>query len=281
MELSLPVALAVLGGATLHASWNALVKSSADKQLDTVAITSGAGLLGLAGALLLPAPAPEAWPWIAASAVVHIGYFWTLTGAYRHGDLSFTYPIMRGGGPAIVALVSGVVFREVLSLPQMVGVLLVCAGIFAFATHPVGDPAALRHSLAFALANAVIVATYTVIDAQGARRSGAPVSYTLWFFVVNGAVLLTLGTLLRGRAVPAYLAANWRRALLGGTCTVGSYSIALWAMTQAPVALVAVLRETSVLFAAAIGALILGEPVTRQRLLASATVLAGLVVLRF
>jgi drug/metabolite transporter (DMT)-like permease len=281
MELSLPVALAVLGGAILHASWNALVKSSTDKQLDTITVTSGAGLLGLAGALVLPAPAPAAWPWIAASAVVHIAYFWTLSGAYRHGDLSVTYPIMRGGGPAIVALVSGLVFREVLTAPQTVGVLLVCAGILAFATHPTHDATMLRHALGFALANAVIVAAYTVIDAQGVRRSGAPLSYTLWFFTVNGAVLFTLGTLLRGRALPAYLAGNWRRALLGGTCTVGSYSVALWAMTQAPVALVAVLRETSVLFAAGIGALVLGEPVTRRRLLASATVLAGLIVLRF
>jgi drug/metabolite transporter (DMT)-like permease len=281
MELSLPVALAVLGGATLHASWNALVKSSADKQLDTIAVTSGAGVLGLVGALVLPAPAPASWPWIAASAVVHIGYFWTLSSAYRYGDLSFTYPIMRGGGPALVALASGLVFGEVLSGPQAAGVLLVCVGILAFATHPARDPMALRHSLVFALANAVMVAAYTLVDAQGVRRSGAALSYTCWFFVVNGLVIFSLGTLLRGRAVPRYLMGNGKRALLGGACTFGSYSIALWAMTQAPVALVAVLRETSVLLAAALGALVLGEPVTRRRLIASATVLAGLIVLRF
>ena len=280
MEISLPVALAVLGAALLHASWNALLKSGADKQLDTVAISASGGLLALAVAIFLPAPAPESWPWIAASAAVHIGYFWALAGAYRYGDLSFSYPIMRGGGPLIVTAAGALAFGEVLPWAQFVGVLLICVGILAFATHPATDPRTLRHSLGFALANAAIVATYTLIDAHGARLSGAPVSYALWFFVANGVVISCYGCVVRGRAAPAYLARHWRRGAIGGACSIAAYGIALWAMTKAPVALVAVLRETSVVFAAVLGALFLKERFTAQRLAATAAVLAGLVTLR-
>src|SRR5687767_2321764 len=112
MEIPLPVALAVLGAALLHATWNALVKSGTDKQLDVVANSAWGGTLALAAALALPAPARESWPWIAASAIVHIVYFWALAAAYRWGDMSFSYPIMRGGGPLIVTVAGVLVFGE-------------------------------------------------------------------------------------------------------------------------------------------------------------------------
>src|SRR6266850_3768432 len=129
MEMSLPVTAAVLGAALLHAGWNALLKSSADKQLDTVAISVGAGIVGLAVALWLPFPSSASWPWLAASAAVHVLYFMFLAGAYRWGDLSYVYPIMRGGGPVIVALAGAAVFGEVLRPVPALGVVLVCAGI--------------------------------------------------------------------------------------------------------------------------------------------------------
>ncbi|MDH4189752.1 MAG: DMT family transporter [Betaproteobacteria bacterium] len=280
MEISLAVTLAVLGGAMLHASWNALVKSSADKQLDTAAISAGAGLLALGAMVWLPAPAPASYPWLAASAVVHIFYFALLADAYRWGDLSFTYPVMRGGGPVIVALVGSLVLGESLPSAQTLGILLICAGVLAFATVRTHDPVALRRALGFALGNAAVVAAYTIIDAQGARASGEPVSYALWFFFANGVAVPAWFALHRGRAVADYFARHWPRALLGGACTLGSYGIALWAMTQAPIALVAALRETSVIFGALLGALFLGERFTRRRLVATVAVLAGLVALR-
>jgi drug/metabolite transporter (DMT)-like permease len=275
MELSFPVALAVLGAALLHAGWNAMLKSSADKQLDTVAITSGAGLIGVAVAIWLPAPARESWPWLAASACVHILYFLFLAGAYRWGDLSYSYPIMRGGGPVCVALVGSLVFGEALPFWPAVGVALVCAGIVAFASGK-ADPRAT----AFALGNALVIGAYTVIDAKGARASGNAVAYATWFFVANGVVMYAWYGLRRGTEVPRYLARNWIRLLGGATLTAGSYGIALWAMTRAPVALVAALRETAVLFGALFSALFLGEKVTRRRLAATGAVLAGLVALK-
>jgi len=280
MDISLPVTLAMLLAALLHASWNALVKSSADKQLDTVAVSTGSGVLALAILPWLPAPAPASYAWLAASAAVHVLYFSALARAYRWGDLSFTYPIMRGGGPVLVALFGALALGEWLTAPQAIGVALICGGVLAFASAPVRDPVALRRALAYALGNAAVIATYTVVDAQGARASGAPVSYAMWFFAVNGVVIAAIGTARRGRAVPEYVLRRWARALAGGACALGSYAIALWAMTRAPVALVAALRETAVVFAAALGVLFLGERVTRRSGIAVAAVVGGLVALR-
>ena len=225
-------------------------------------------------------PAPASWPWLAASALVHIAYFWLLAGAYRWGDLSFSYPIMRGGGPLIVTVAGVMVFGEVLPWAETLGVLLVSAGILAFATHTARDAVAQRKSLWFALGNAAVIAAYTLIDAKGARLSGAPVAYALWFFVANGAVMLALGYALRGAAAPRHVLRRWRLTFGGGAGAVLAYGTALWAMTLAPVALVAVLRETSVVFAAALGALFLKEPFTARRAGATLVVLAGLVALR-
>jgi len=275
MEISLPVTAAVLGAALLHAGWNALLKSSSDKQLDTVAISVGAGLVGLAVAVWLPVPAVESWPWLAGSTLVHILYFLFLAGAYRWGELSYAYPIMRGGGPVVVALASAAVFGEVLPLAPALGVALVCAGVVAFASGK-----ADRRATLFALANAVVIAAYTVIDAKGARASGSPVAYAMWFFVANAIAIYAYAGARRGAEVPRYLVRYWPRLLIGAVLTTGSYGVALWAMTLAPVALVAVLRETSVLFAALFGAAFLGEKFTRRRLVATGAVLCGLVALK-
>jgi len=275
MEISLGVTLAVLGAALLHATWNVLVKAGADKELETINIAIGSGLVALLAALFLPAPARASWPWVAGSALVHILYFVFLAGAYRWGELSYTYPVMRGGGPMIVALVGALVLGEVLPLHATLGILFICAGILAFASG--------RHdsrATAFALANAVVIATYTLVDGRGARLSEAPASYTLWFFVANGVVIAVYGWLRRGRAVNAYFAAAWKKAFVGGSCAVASYGIALWAMTRAPIAIVAVLRETAVIFGALIAVVVLKEKLTRRRLAATGAVMVGLIALK-
>src|SRR3989442_1560057 len=254
MEISLPVTLAVLGAALLHASWNVLVKSGADQELETINIAVGSGLVALIAAPFLPAPAPASWPWVAGSAVVHILYFIFLAGAYRWGELSYTYPVMRGGGPMIVALVGALALGEVLPLGKTLGIVLICAGIFAFASGKHDGRAT-----AFAMANAVVIAAYTLIDGQGARLSAAPVSYTLWFFAANGVVILAYGWLRRGATVGSYFRRNWQRA---------------------PIAVVAVLRETSVIFAAVIASFVLHEKFTRRRLAATGAVMIGLIALK-
>ena len=275
MEISLPVTLAVLGAALLHATWNALVKASEDKGLDSVAVAAGSGVIALVVAPFLTAPASASWPWLAGSALVHILYFLFLAGAYRWGELSYSYPIMRGGGPMLVAVAGIFLLREVPSLKEGAAIALISAGILAFA-HGNHD----RRATLFAVANAFVIAAYTIIDAQGARASGAPVSYTAWFFVLNGLVITGLALAQQGAKVPAYFRRFWLRSLAGGACAFGAYAIALWAMTRAPVALVAALRETSVIFAAAIAFVIFKEKMTGQRIAATCAVLAGLVALR-
>jgi drug/metabolite transporter (DMT)-like permease len=275
VELSLPVTLAVLAAALLHATWNALVKASEDKGLDTVAVAAGSGLIALLVAPFLTAPAPASWPWLAGSALVHILYFLFLAGAYRWGELSYSYPIMRGGGPMIVALAGAFLLREIPSLMQATAIALISVGILGFA-HGSHD----RRATFFALGNALVIAAYTIIDAQGARASGAAVSYTVWFFVANGVVITGLAAAQRGRQVPVYLRRYWARSLAGGACALAAYAIALWAMTRAPVALVAALRETSVIFAAVIAFVIFKEKMTGRRIFATGAVLAGLVALR-
>ena len=275
MEISFGVTLAVLGAALLHACWNVLVKAGADKELETINVALGSGLVALFAACLLPAPAQASWPWLAGSALVHILYFVFLAGAYRWGELSYTYPVMRGGGPMIVAVVGALALGEFLPPAETLGVLAICAGILGFASGR-HDPRAT----AFAIANAVVIASYTLIDAQGARLSGAPVSYTLWFFAANGLVILLYGLARRGPAVGLYFKRNWKTAMLGGSCAVAAYGIALWAMTRAPVATVAALRETSVLFAALLGTWFLKEAFNLRRAAGTAAIVAGVMALR-
>ena len=269
------VTAAVLGAALLHAGWNVMVKSGADKELESYTIAASSGLIALLLLPFLPLPAAAAWPWVAASVAVHILYFICLAGAYRWGELSYVYPVMRGGGPLIVAVAGALALGEVLPPKETLGVLLISAGILAFASgrHE-------RRATLFAIANAAVIAAYTLIDAQGARLSQAPVSYTLWFFALNGLAVSFFAIWRRAGAFPRYLRAGGFKLFLGGSFALGAYAIALWAMTRAPVALVAALRETSVIFAALLAAVFLVEKLTRRRVAATGAVLAGLIALR-
>jgi drug/metabolite transporter (DMT)-like permease len=280
MEIPPAVMIAVLAAALLHAGWNALLKASPDKGLETAALALSRGAIALAALPWVAAPAVESLPWIASSVAVHVLYFWALAGAYRFGDLSFAYPIMRGGAPVLVTLAGAVLLREVLPWQEAAAVALICAGIFGFASYPRGAAVPSRQALLFALANALIITCYTLIDARGVRLSGSPLGYALWLLLANAVVQTTIGIAARGRAVLTYAVQHWLRALVGAACMFTAYAIVLWAMTRAPVALVAVLRETSVLFAAALGAWFLGERFTRRRLIATGVVLTGLVLLR-
>ena len=274
------VMLAVLAAALLHAAWNALLKASPDKDLENAALAISRGALALVALPWVAAPATASLPYIAASVAVHVVYFWALAGAYRLGDLSFAYPIMRGGAPVLVTLAGVVWFGEALPWPQALAVALICLGIVGFAGRPGSAAAPARQALWFALANALVIACYTLVDARGVRVSGSALGYAIWLMVANSAVQAAIGLARHGRAVAQYAVRHWPRVLVGGVLTLLAYPIVLWAMMRAPVALVAVLRETSVLFAAALGALFLGERFTPRKMVATGAVLAGLVALR-
>ncbi|HTP63027.1 MAG TPA: DMT family transporter [Burkholderiales bacterium] len=284
MELTLPVTFAVLGAALLHASWNALIKAGRDPLLDTALVALGGSVMALPLTLLVEAPARASWPYILGTVTVHIGYYTALAAAYRVGDLSHIYPIMRGGAPLLVALASGFFFGETLSASAWLGVLLISCGVLslAFASrskhHVAGkNPAA---ATLWALAGAAVIAVYTLIDAAGARASGGAERYVVWLFVFLGLPFGLTVLVAKRRALLAHARRYWWVGVAGATLSGLSYGIALWAMTRAPVALVAALRETSVIFAALIGALLLKEGRLRERMFGAAAVLAGLVVLK-
>ena len=279
MTLTWPIALAVLFGALLHASWNALVKSGADKAMDTATMNLIGGLMALPVIALAGWPPAAAWPWLLASAAIHVVYFALLTAAYRHGELALTYPLMRGAAPLLVALSSVAAFGEPLSPTAWAGVLAVCGGVLVLGLSRHGLESG--RAVALALANAVVIAAYTLVDGHGVRSGGSAASYVAMVFLLNA---LPFGAVVLAQRGWRPLAQHARRraplAALGAAASIGSYGIALWAMTRAPVASVAALRETSVLFAALIGAWQLHERFTPRRALGTAAILAGVAALR-
>jgi phosphonate utilization associated putative membrane protein len=282
--LSWWIVAAVLCGALLHASWNALIKSSGDKAVDTALVHFLAALLALPLMLWAGPPPPSSWPYIGASLFIHIGYYIALVGAYRHGELGLTYPIMRGFAPLLVAIASSTFIAESPSPAAWLGILGITTGVALVGLAHPGEALHHRKALAFAFANAGIIAVYTVVDGLGVRQSGDALRYVLTLFVLDG-IAYPLGVWLRRtpasrREVVRYAAQRWPVALLGGAASIGSYAIALWAMTHAPVASVAALRETSVLFAAVLGTVLLKERFGVQRAIGTVVIVGGVMALR-
>ncbi len=288
MTLTWPIVLAVLLGAALHAGWNVLVKSAGDKTVDTALVHFLGALVAVPLLLWVGLPRIEAAPFIAASLVIHVGYYIALAGAYEHGELGMTYPIMRGLAPLLVALGSGTLLGESPSVAAWMGTLAITTGVVLVGLAHPGEALHHRKALTFALANAAIIATYTFVDGLGVRAEvaagGNALRYVMILFVLDGLPYPLLVWLRRTpqqrRDIVAYARTRWPMATLGGAASIGSYAIALWAMTQAPVASVAALRETSVLFAALLGTWLLKERFGLQRAVGTLVVVVGVVSLR-
>jgi phosphonate utilization associated putative membrane protein len=282
------VVLAVLCGALLHAGWNTLVKSSGDKELDIALVHFLGAVVCLPLLALVGLPPAPAWPYLAGSLTIHVAYYITLTGAYQHGDLSATYPIMRGSAPMLVALGSATVLGESLSAAAWVGVCAITLGVMLVGLARPAEALHHKRAVGFALANACVIAGYTFVDGSGVRVATAAGStaaaYVVLLFVLDGVPYPALVAWRRrasGRAAMwAYVRQRWLLATLGGLASLGSYWIALWAMTRAPVAAVSALRETSVLFATVLSVLVLKERFGLQRVLGAAVIVGGVVALR-
>lgn len=288
MTLTWPIIGAVLFGGLLHASWNALIKSGRDKALDVALIHVMGCAVGAVLVLTVGLPRPQALPWLAASAVVHTGYYIALAGAYRHGDLGLTYPVMRGTGPLLVALVlfagGGAIIEEAISLATWLGVAGISGGVLLVGLSPSAPGGNHRRAMQFALLNACIIASYTIIDGIGVRASGNALQYVALLFMIDGLPYFLLVMHRRGKAgrpaAWAHMRIRWPLALLGTLASLGSYGIALWAMTRAPVAAVAALRETSVLFAVLLGTQLLKEPFGLRRVAGAICIVGGVMALR-
>jgi drug/metabolite transporter (DMT)-like permease len=278
-ELSLGVTLAVLGAAAAHATWNAMIKSSRNVLLDTTLVVFFAGVATAPFLPFVEVPAAVVWPYIITSMALHIAYYVALVGAYRAGDLSHGYPIMRGVAPLIVSVCALAWLGEAPKPMVWLGVLLICGGVLSLGLAGFHWRES-RVSTCWALANALIIATYTLVDAAGVRTAGRPETYVVWLFTLDALPFSLLIMWLKRNQLVPYARQFWLRGLVGGMLSAAAYGVVLWAMTHAPVAAVAALRETSVIFAALIGAWLLREGHVARRVAGAVTVAAGVVALK-
>lgn len=275
----------VLLGALLHAGWNSAIKAGADKAVE-MALMRVAGLV-----LALPVlawtgwPNTAAWPWLLLSGTIHFAYYWLLATAYERGHLSVVYPVMRGVAPVLVALLGWTWLGEAFSPWAAAGVAAVAGGVLWLGLIGRAPASSVSDGsgIGWALLNAGVIAAYTLADAQGVRASGNALAYVMSLALLE-ALPFSLWVLWRrrgqGPALRAMARQRWPWALGGAAASLASYGIALWAMTQAPVPLVAAARETSVLFAVLIGGWFLREPIGPRTWLAAMCVLLGLGLLR-
>ncbi len=278
--MSVQLVLLVLLAALIHATWNAVVKASADRVLTFAAIHAVGTVLGVGAAFFVALPEPQVWPFLLASALVHNVYYVFLLLSYRLGDLSEVYPVARGSSPLLVVILAAAAAGEIPNAAGLGGVALVSLGIISL-TFSRGRPTrAGMKPLAAALATGGLIASYTVIDGLGMRAGASPWPYIVWLNLLEGIPFAVYALTVRRHAVPGFLAANWKPALAGGCLTISAYGIALYALTQGGMAHVSALRETSVLFAAVIGTVVLKEGFGLIRVAAAVVIATGIVILQ-
>ena len=284
MTLDFGVTALVLLAAVLHASWNALVKSSGDR---LVTLTLVMAIPGFFAALALPfvaLPDAASWPYLLASTLIHYIYYAALFWAYEHGDLSQVYPVARGSAPLLVAFGAWGLAGEALSPAEWIGVAVVSAGIISLAWRPGGErhavlPDGELKALGFAFLTGLTIAGYSLADGMGVRRAGSELSYILWLLAAETPVIVAWALWRRrGRWRTAFLP-HLKRGLFGGLFTGTAYGIVIWCMSLGPIAHVVALRETSVIIAAAIGTLLLKEPFGHNRIVAATVIAIGAVLL--
>ena len=272
---------AVLFAAACHAGWNATIKRGLDPLATTVLISIGAALVSAVFLPVVGLPAKAAWPWCITSVLIHLFYFAALIESYRAGDMGQVYPIARGAAPLMTATATTLLIGEPLGLAGWCGIVLLVAGVLLLSLRGGRDLAKLdRRAVGFALFTSVTVCGYSVVDGLGARSAGNPNAYSVALFVGIGPVMAIYALARRGGEIVPAMARNWSVGLAGGALQVGSYMIAIWAMTLAPIAIVAALRETSVLFGAVIAVAFLGEPLRASRIVAAAMIVVGLISIR-
>ena len=279
--MSLTVFAAVLFAAACHAGWNATIKRGLDPLATTVLISVGAALVAAVFLPVVGLPAAAAWPWCAASVLIHLVYFAALIESYRAGDMGQVYPIARGSAPLMTAVTTTALIGERLGLAGWCGIVLLVAGVMLLSLRGGRELARLdRKAVGFAMLTAITICAYSVVDGVGARLAGSANAYSVALFVGIAPVMLVYALARRGREVIPAMGRHWGIGLAGGALQLGSYGIAIWAMTVAPIAIAAALRETSVLFGAAIAVVFLKEPLRGSRIAAALMIVAGLTLIR-
>lgn len=279
--MTFSVFLAVLTAAALHAGWNALIKIKLDPFVAMTLICVSCGVIAIPATTITGLPIAAAWPWVAASVAIHFAYYVSLSEAYRRADMSQVYPIARGAAPLITTALSLLLVRDGLHVGNVVGVVVLASGVVlvSFRGHRHGARRS-RAAAGWALMTAASIAGYTLVDGLGARAAGNANQYAAGLFLVD--------------AFPMLIFCYWRQGIdgmrpalrflvpgfAGGAMSLAAYWIVIWAMSVAPIALVAALRETSVLFGGLIAVVFLKEPMTRVRAVSAALTVLGLLLMR-
>nr|WP_222109184.1 EamA family transporter [Streptomyces cupreus] len=270
------VTVAVLLAAVTHAGWNALAHHIPDKLVGFALISGGGLVIGLAMMPFTAVPAAGSWPYLIASAVIHIAYYALLMTSFRLGDFGQAYPLARGTAPLVVTLLAGLLAHEVPDGWAATGILVSCAGLTGVALWGLRGHRPNWAAIGAALATGLTIAAYTVVDGLGVRAAGSSLGYIAWLMAVQGTV------------IPAYALYRWRGetaavlrpfaalGLLGAALSVAAYALVLWAQTRAELAPIAALRESSIIVGAAIGAVFFKERFGAPRIVAAALVVLGI-----
>ena len=269
---------AVLLAALLHATWNAMAKSGLDKDVSMAGVILGHVPYAALALLFVPVPAPESWPWLALGMAFHFGYQIFLIESYRIGDLTQVYPIARGSAPLIVAVVSVGLLGVTLAPLEALGVAVIVAGLLSLGLVR-GGLGGGRASL-LALVTGCFIAGYSLADGTGARAAGTAVGFYAWLAIANAVVFAAYLRLFRPGVLRRVPREGGRVLVVGGFASWAAYSLVVWAFTQAPIALVTALRETSIVFALLIGVGLMGERLDLRKLLSTFLVLVGAALLR-
>jgi drug/metabolite transporter (DMT)-like permease len=278
--LELTVFLAVLAAAVMHAGWTVLVKLKLDRFLTLYLIETIMGFMGLMMLAVFPWPAAASIPYAVTSGLLHVGYALFLSRAYRTGDLSQVYPIARGAAPLLTLAVTFTFMHEDVTLMGAAGVAVLVLGIWAVSLMGRGAMRLDGLTLFFAIGTSVFIAAYTIVDGVGARVSGQVSGYTGLVFVLDALFLSIAAFVMRGPGIVRAVAPYWKTGIVGACLSVGAYWIAIWAMTQAPIASVAALREISILIVMLLSMRVLKETVSLSRLVGAGLIVAGAMMIR-
>ena len=273
--------LAVLGAALLHACWNALVKGGSDKLLGMAAVMIGHIPFAVFALFFVPAPDSQSYPYLYASIGLHVGYQFFLLQSYKLGDLTQVYPIARGSAPMLVALFSIFVLNVELSQLELIAVGIISLGILSLGSVRKSDGQRNPNAAFFALVTGCFIASYSLVDGMGARLAGTSVGFYAWSGIANGVVMMIYVMLVQTTILRQLVTSNRTLFLVGGGASFIAYAIVTWAFTQAPIALVTALRETSIVFALIIGVFFLKERIDVVKVFSTMAALVGALLLRF
>ena len=273
------VFLAVLFAAVLHASWNAVIRRGDDRFQGMLLLTLTQGVMGLTMALFVPLPSGIVWAWVIGSGALHTAYKLFLTAAYQHGDLSRVYPIARGAAPMMVVLVGFFLLPDSVEIKEYLGIGLIGVGVIMMANGVFKD-GETRSLIPLALGSAACTAGYSLVDGMGARVAGHATMFTAWLFVFDAMFFVIFTGVTQNRRTFVASRKAWSIGAVAGALSLATYWIAVWAMTVAPIALVAAVRETSVLFAVIIGVVVLKEKASVGKAIAALVIVSGIVIIR-